>query len=218
MKLFNIILISLFLTGCASPKLGPSANFYSPDSSMLVESPLDISGRFNGGMCSQNFAYINISIQNPSSEWKELKNITLDFPYGLNDQFEIVNGRKLKSWAVAQEVKEGRDNHNSQMAKLAVAGLGLGLIGGSNRNGKLAGAGLVAGVAASTEVNGVFKRKETAETGNSFHLLDGDLLVPPNMDRQYWLLLSAKKHAPFMDNIEVSYVDEKINQGFLISS
>lgn len=206
-KLILFFTYIFLLTGCASSTLGPIATYESKS----IKPQLDISGRFNTDMCSDNFAYLNLSIENKSTEWKKLQDLKLIFPYGQRNKFEIVLGEKLASWAVAEEARQGRENHNSQMAKLAAAGLGIGLLGSSNSRSSVAGAAIVSGVVASNEAERISNSKEQAEAGNSQHILQGDLLIPPKMDRQYWLLLSAHPDAPLMDHIKLAYQDENKN-------
>ena len=207
MKFLLILISILSLAGCASPTLGPIASYESSS----VKPKLDISGRFDTDMCSDRFAYLNVSVENKSSEWKKLSNLKIMFPYGQGNEYEIVRGEKLKSWAIAEEARQGRKNHNSQLARLAAVGLGAGLLRSSNANSNKAGVAVISGAVVSDQANRIAKNRNAVEVGSSQHILQGDLLIPPKMDRQYWVLLSANNDAPLMDHIKLAFQDEARN-------
>ncbi len=205
------VVLSLFLiSGCASNKLGTYAVYEAELDKQTP--PLQISARFNETMCSRFFGYIDFSIVNNRSSWKTMESVRLHFPYKAVGSFDVVSGRELSAWADAESKRQGRESHNSAMARLAVGAIGAGLIAEGNSNNKKAGAGLMVGAAATNAVDKFTKNIneiESAKTTSSNHILANDVLIPPGMDRQFWLLLNAKDSAPLMGWIGVSYTDEE---------
>lgn len=203
MRSLWIILSVVLFAGCASPSFGPEATYLLP----ATKPKLKITSRYNGAMCTESFAHLSISIENKSDRWKELKNLELAFPYQSKDQFEIVQGERLESWAIAEEARQGRNNHNSKLARMAAAGTADHLLQSETSEGKAIG-GAIGTALISSQIN---REARMAEIAKSQYLFQDQLIVPPNMDRQYWFVLSDKKDAPLMDHFEISYIDENGN-------
>lgn len=213
MKNLVSLLTVLLLSGCASHKL--SSNYAEFDSKVdQANPPLLVTSKFNTSMCSSYFGYIDFSIRNPSAEWKRLNNVRLEFPFGADEQFSVISGDKLVSWARAEERRQGRLNHNTKMAYLASGVLGGALIATGNKKQNSFGKALASAsvVSASTKVvSNAQEKAENAQTEPSHHLMASDALIPPGMDNQYWLLLSMTDEAPLMAWITVTYDDEAGN-------
>jgi hypothetical protein len=203
MRKFLLILAITYLTGCASNKLGDFASISSPDQSSS-SSPLKISARFSPYHCSDYFAYLDFSIENPTSKWQKLSGLELSFPYQSNDLFSVIKGERLALWREGEAHRQKQQRHNDGLTALAVAGIGLGLMAVDNDAAQIAGAALYAGNAVGEIGEDIAKNVNQIETaapvfGN--YLVGRNLEIPPGMTRKFWVVLSADEQAPLMASI-----------------
>jgi len=203
------LLIAVCLTGCASNQLGGFADI-SPVDQNSSSSPLKISARFSPYHCSDYFAYLDFSIENPTSKWQMLSNLELNFPYQSNDLFSVVEGRRLALWREGEGHRQRLENHNDALVSLAVAGAGLGLMASDNDAAQTAGATLFLGNNVKRTAEGISRDIDQIETSAPVfqnYLVGGDLEIPPGMTRKFWLVLSADEQAPLMASIGGEFKD-----------
>lgn len=207
MKHSILLICAVFLSGCASNQFSSDIAKYSSIEDQ-ASPPLLVTSKFNSQLCSRYFGYVNFSVVNPSSDWKRLNNVSLEFPFSSNDQFAVIKGEKLSAWADASSRQQGRNSHNTQMANMAAGIIGLGLIAKGNNTQKKVGAALLTGSAMTSSAQNIVNQREVVETRSSNHILANDAYIPPGMDRQYWLLLTAQDEAPLLGQLNVNYEDE----------
>lgn len=207
--LCSLILIS-FLSACASSQFGEYAVYENGSS------PLKVSARYSQGMCSDYFGYIDVAVENPSSQWLSMKNVRLGFD-GNNDgtsHFQLVAGEQLAAWADARQRLNGREDYNASMAMLAVVALGNIAVRSSNENLKKAGAVALVGADLINTKDSIVRAHDAASyapTTESTHFMAGNVKIPPGMDRAFWLLLSADNDAqvPLLGGLHVIYENEQ---------
>lgn len=206
-KLFLLLVVSL--AGCASNQLGDIADISSVDQNRS-SSPLKISARFSSYHCSDYFAYLDFSIENPSSKWQTLSGLALSFPYGSSHLFHVVQGQRLALWREGENHRLRLKGHNDGLTALAVAGLGIGLMAADNDAAKVAGAALYVGNAVnevSDDIAQDVDQVETAAPVLANYLIGQDIEVPPGMTRKFWVVLSAEEQAPLMAAIGGEFDD-----------
>ena len=212
-----LVLAVTYLTGCASNQLGDVAHIASVDESRS-SSPLKISARFSPYYCSDYFAYLDFSIENPTSKWQKISDLELGFPYQSNDLFDVVKGERLALWREGEGHRQKQQHHNDAVTALAVAGVGLGLMAVDNEAAQVAGAALYAGNAVSevgSDITSDINQVETAAPVFANYLVGRDIEVPPGMTRKFWLVLSAQEQAPLMASIGGVFDDsEGVQQVF----
>ncbi len=207
-KLF-LFLSVISLAGCASNQLGDIADISSVDQNRS-SSPLKISARFSSYHCSDYFAYLDFSIENPSSKWQTLSGLKLSFPYDSNHLFHVVQGQRLALWREGESHRLRLKGHNDGLTALAVAGLGIGLMATDNDAANVAGAALYVGNAVnevSDDIAQGIDRVETADPVLGNYLIGQDIEVPPGMTRKFWVVLSAQEQAPLMAAIGGEFDD-----------
>ena len=209
MRILPTLILTSLLSACASSQFGDYAVYESGSS------PLKVSASYAETMCSDYFGYIDVSVENPSSQWLRMKNIRLGFG-GNNDgqsHFQMVSGDQLAAWADARKRTNGRDDFNASMAMLAVVALGNIALNSSNEKAQKAGAIALVGadvVNTADKINRAHDAATYAPTTESTHLLAGNVNIPPGMDRAFWLLLSADNDAqtPLLGGLHVMYENE----------
>ncbi|WP_283788141.1 hypothetical protein QNI23_002875 [Bermanella sp. WJH001] len=212
-----LVLAITYLAGCASNQLGDVAHISSVDDTRS-SSALKISARFSPYYCSDYFAYLDFSIENPTSKWQIISDLELGFPYQSNDLFDVVTGERLALWREGEGHRQKLQRHNDGVTSLAVAGVGLGLMAVDNEAAQVAGAALYAGNAVSelgSDIASDINRVETAVPVFANYLVGRDIEVPPGMTRKFWLVLSAQEQAPLMASIGGVFDDnEGVQQVF----
>ena len=212
-----LVLAITYLAGCASNQLGDVAHISSVDDTRS-SSALKISARFSPYYCSDYFAYLDFSIENPTSKWQKISDLELGFPYQSNDLFDVVTGERLALWREGEGHRQKLQRHNDGVTSLAVAGVGLGLMAVDNEAAQVAGAALYAGNAVSelgSDIASDINRVETAVPVFANYLVGRDIEVPPGMTRKFWLVLSAQEQAPLMASIGGVFDDnEGVQQVF----
>lgn len=209
MRKLLLLLSIISLAGCASNQLGDIADISSVDQNRS-SSPLKISARFSPYHCSEYFAYLNFSIENPSSKWQTLSGLELSFPYESNHLFHVIQGRRLALWREGESHRLKIKGHNDGLTALAVAGLGIGLMAADNDAAKVAGAALYVGNAVnevSDDIAQDVDQVETAAPVLANYLIGQDIEVPPGMTRKFWVVLSAEEQAPLMAAIGGEFND-----------
>jgi hypothetical protein len=208
-------LVSLFamvyLTGCASNQLGDFADISAVDGGRS-SSPLKISARFSPYNCSDYFAYLDFSIENPTSHWQALSDLELSFPYQSNALFSVIKGKRLALWREGEGHRQKQQDHNDVVTSLAVAGVGLGLMATDNNAAQATGATLYAGNAlgrTGVEITRGINQIETSAPVMGNYLVGSDIEIPPGMTRKFWLVLSADDQAPLMASIGGEFKDAK---------
>ena len=202
-------LVLLTLQGCASHKIGPEATFVSEAD--RNNPPLEVSASFRDDLCGYSLGYLVVSIRNPSSEWRRMNATELSFPYNSDADFHVVGGRDLLAWADAQSLKAKRETHNAAMARLAVRTVSRVMMASDNDSVAKTGAVMTLGEKGAYAGQSIIdsKKQASAPAGNgSNHLLAGELIIPPKMDRTFWVLLNADSEAPLLNWLAVSYQDE----------
>lgn len=212
-----LVLAITYLAGCASNQLGDVAHISSVDDTRS-SSALKISARFSPYYCSDYFAYLDFSIENPTSKWQKISDLELGFPYQSNDLFDVVTGERLALWREGEGHRQKLQRHNDGVTSLAVAGVGLGLMAVDNEAAQVAGAALYAGNAVSelgSDIASDINRVETAVPVFANYLVGRDIEVPPGMTRKFWVVLSAQEQAPLMASIGGVFDDnEGVQQVF----
>lgn len=214
---FILPVAAMMLSACANQQLGPVAQYVSDED--RANPPLEVSASFRSDLCSPLVGYLAISVRNPSSEWKTLSNVRLGYPYS-SDGFRAIRGEELLAWADARSQQTRRDAHNAALARLAVASVGRLMMDSDNDNTSAAGAALVTGTIL-TDVAGNIEASRTAAempAGNrSNHLFSDELIIPPRMDRTFWILIGAAPDAPLMGWAGILYQDENQKQHQLVT-
>ena len=203
-----IALSMLFLSGCASHKLGPQATYVSAADQKAP--PLAVTAAFRPDMCTRQVAYLSINIENPSAQWKKLTDVQLDYPYD-SDKFYPIRGKKLLAWADAREQQAARDSYNAGMARLAAFTVGRVMMESHDKGTADSGKALAAGSLASDAVSSIRSAHRHAEQppgGESNHLFSDELLIAPGTGRTFWILLGAEPNAPLMGWTGIRYTDE----------
>jgi len=198
----------LFLSGCASQKIGPASVYLSPQDK--TDPPLKISASYRSDLCSPGIGYIAVAIKNPRDEWKKLSEVQLGYPY-TTDGFHALKGEEILAWADAQSQRTERDRYNENMARLAALTVSAVMVSNNNKPVNKAGEMLIAGEAISAADDAIKDAKANAEMPQgkqSNHLFSDELLIPPHMDRTFWILVGADSSAPFMGYASMMYNDE----------
>lgn len=205
----SLLAMVLFLSGCASNHLGQYADVVAMGGG---EAAIKMTGRFNPVHCSDYFAYIDLSVENKTAQWKTLSNLELHFPYGSDDEFAIIEGERLVYWVEGERNRLAQNNHNDALASLAVATLGLGLAATGDKKAAAVGAALYTGVLASKTTKSIYKnvsRAETADPNGRNYLFGQPIMIPPGMTRKFWLVLSATEQAPLMAGLGGTFRDSE---------
>lgn len=223
MKAFvSAVLVSGLLVGCASNQLGGYAQFSNVENGS--KSDLLISGRFYGGACSEHFAYLDFSVENPTSSWQKLNNIEFSFPFGANDQFAIIEGERLAQWKKAESIRRTQQEYNAGVGTLVVGLIGAVLIAASEDDpgsdtGKV-GAVLYSGAAISSiasDVSTDVNRLEVAPSNPANYFANQQIEIPPGLTGKFWMVVSADSDAPLMGWLNASYDDNSgVRQAFKV--
>jgi len=204
-----LLFTALLLGGCASNHLGSYAQFESANGPV---SPLQISARFNQRACSDYFAYIDISIHNPSGTWQKVTDIQFDFPFSKNNQFSVMEGERLKNWADSERRRRAHSEYNSGLASLAVSVIGLGLMTSDSKSTRNAGAALALGSginSSAKEISSDINTMETARSTSNNYFTGNNIEIAPGMTRKFWLVLNATDEAPLMAWLGASFSDNE---------
>ena len=204
--------LSAILAGCASHRIGPEATFVAEQD--RKDPPLEVSAAFRTDLCSPQVGYLVFSVRNPQDEWKQLNHVELLYPYSgqQTDDFSVVSGKQLIAWADAQTLKFHRETHNANMARLAAFTVSRVMLDSEDESTRQAGAAI--GITTALEGAGSTLARRADEASkpagdSSNHILADELILPPGMDRSFWVLLNASPDAPLMNWITVRYSDEK---------
>lgn len=206
------LLALTLLSGCASHKLGPQAVFVSPEDKQ--NPPLEISAAFRKDLCSPNVAYVAVSVRNPHDEWQTLRNVQLHHPYAEHydeDAFGVLSGRELIAWADALELQAIRFQHNARLAKVAVNSVTRLMMNSDDRKVQAIGATIAIADTAhrvSQQVAQSAREASMPVGDNSNHLYADELIIPPKMDRVFWITLKANRDAPLMSWLSAEYEDQ----------
>ncbi len=198
---------ALLLGGCASNHLGSYAQFNPVTGSV---SPLQISARFDGRACSDYFAYIDISIHNPSNRWQKVSDVKFKQSSWGGENISVVQGERLAGWAESEGRRRSNNEYNSSLASLAVSVVGIGLMASNNKGTRNAGAALALGSGVNSEAKKISNNINTLETARATannYLLDNDIEIAPGMSRKFWLVLNATDNAPLMASFGASFND-----------
>ncbi len=201
-KLSAALIASLTLAGCASQQIGEQASY----TSTTAKAPLDISASFRPSLCSNQIGYLAFSVKNPSSEFYTLNNAELHLPAGHEQQFHVLAGRELIAWADAQSNLSLRNQHNTDLARLAAVSVASLMAESDDDTVSAVGAG-VSAVTAADMLTEEAAKASIPEGTSSNHLYEEELMVPPGMDRTFWVALQAKPDAPLLTEVSVSYTD-----------
>jgi len=204
-----LLFTALLLGGCASNHLGSYAQFESANGPV---SPLQISARFNQRACSDYFAYIDISIHNPSGTWQKVTDIQFNFPFSKDNQFSVMEGDRLKNWADSERRRRARSEYNSGLASLAVSVIGLGLMTSDSKSTRNAGAALALGSginSSAKEISSDINARETARSTSNNYFTGNNIEIAPGMTRKFWLVLNATDEAPLMAWLGASFSDNE---------
>lgn len=211
-SIVSAAMLSALLVGCASNQLGDYAQFKEADGG--AKSQLRISGRFYGESCSDHFAYLDFSVENPTASWQKLSNIQFSFPFGASDQFAIVEGEQLHSWNEAENLRRAQKEYNVGVGTLVVGIIGAGLMASANddpeSDSRKVGAALYSGAvisSASRDISARVNSQEVAQRRVANYFSNPDLEIPPGLSSKFWMVVSAERDAPLMGWLNASFKD-----------
>jgi hypothetical protein len=170
-----------------SPEQGKSfANTKEPKSGLVI------SGALDSDKTSNYFGAFDLVFENKSDRWMVLRDIRISFLTPEQSQnVSIPVGAQYAAWA--QGMQNLADYNAKKGALLGGLLAGAVIMGSSNNSdAKALGAltmGLsVAAAASKTNYNEIFVGLPP------FHLLNGDIVIPPGMFMKRWLLLNSTNH------------------------
>lgn len=205
-KLSYSLLIGLALGGCAQQQIGPQASFDSGNDS---NAPLQVSASFLPVLCSDQIGYLAFSMHNPSNEFYTLNQAELKFDLDQDNQYRVLAGKELLAWADAQSNLSLRNEHNTNLARLAAVSVTRLIAGSSDDTTTQAFASGVSAVTAAMALDESAQLASIPPGTSSNHLYEDQLLVPPGMSRTFWVALQALPEAPLLHKVSVSYQDNQ---------
>ena len=193
MRLFFLTLC-LLVSGCASVEKNIAATQESGK-----QSRLKVSAELNNDLSSEYFGMIEFSFENQTNKWIEINDVIVD----VNDEMlrkssKFTSGNELAAWSKAISARNRIESYNKAIAYSAIIGLASATaVSSSSNNTRGAATGVAVAGLTSLTVEQFIKYKNEAEGGAIYpsgHILNSNLLVPPELFSQYWLLINTTDH------------------------
>lgn len=223
----NVLLaaLSLLVVSCASVHNGKMAKEISNGAiseSKTTEIGLTISGKIRNSMSTEYFGFIDLTFENTSDKWIDIKSIQVEFDNdSLNQKVKIISGRELYSWQKSMQEKNAIDEFNQKMI-MGTIGAVAGTVALSSNDKNLSNlSGTVALGAISSLAISDFNREvsklENAQIFPQNHLLNSDFLIPPGLFDKKWILLYTDHDCKsVVSNIILSYKTQDNKTGKVI--
>jgi hypothetical protein len=179
-----------------------------------TSSGLVISGEELGLYSSEHFGLIELTFENPSSQWLHIDRLALDFGSSArNDGVFLPRGADLEAWHAAT-VQRNEIRGSNEATALGVL-LALGSVvavaahaGGGDELSAVGGA-LALGAASSAVASEQAARVDAAEQVPILpqaHLLATPFAVPPGLFTKKWVLLNTRSHeTPCIVSMRIDY-------------
>lgn len=211
MRFSALLIVTLFLTSCASYTPGSQAKRTKGTSQEQVS----VTAKIDSNMSLDDFLFVNFYFSNYGSEWARIKNIEIvsikDHP-----DARVIVGKDLYYWGKSMEHKLAVDAYNRDImyGSLALLGAGVALAGGSSGSKPTArlGAALATGAIVFSEVQNILDNiselERTAIVPEN-HLFS-PFTVPPHLTTNKWILfqkMNAKNLC--MITFRITYIDDK---------
>ncbi len=172
-----------------------------------------IKGELVSRYCSEYFGFVSVRFGNPTDRWLTLSNVQIGFGDSrIDDAVNVVTGPSLEAWRRAMSAKLASDDIDSQTFLGAIAVIGILAVG--SRDSTAQGIGAAAalsstGVAGVNEIGNARAEIKAAGMVPDTHLLAGDIIVPPGLFADRWILLNTKSDgsAPYLEWMRVSFVE-----------
>ena len=176
--------------------------------SVVDAKPIEIEGELVNSYCTEYFGLASVRFINTTDEWIILNDLAVDFGQPeVNNKVRIVSGIALSQWyeSIGKKVSEDR-------AKLSFALGAVGfVIGKTLHKNNFADKSLMLGALGALTINEVNKNRAGLDVKNDFpkeHLLYGDIIVPPGLYTERWILFNTKndKTLPYITNVNIKAV------------
>lgn len=223
----NVLLaaLSLLIVSCASVHNGKMAKEISNGAiseSKTTEIGLTISGKIRNSMSTEYFGFIDLTFENTSDKWIDIKSIQVEFDNDtLNQKVKIISGRELYSWQKSMQEKNAIDEFNQKMIMGTIGAVaGTVALSSNDKNlSNLSGAvalGAISSLAIS-DFNREVSKLENAQIFPQNHLLNSDFLIPPGLFDKKWILLYTDHDCKsVVSNIILSYKTQDNKTGKVI--
>ncbi|MDH5694410.1 MAG: hypothetical protein OEZ47_15040 [Gammaproteobacteria bacterium] len=180
---------------------------------VYAEDALEVEGAFLSEYCSEYFGMLNFRFENNTDEWVTIKEVNISFPE-VKDTFviDIVTGKSLISWHEATSTLIAENRFMSSLILGVLSGAGAAMIGKGGSQG-IGGAVAIGslGTLALKNISSVRTDIAALNLVPSSHLLHGEILVPPSLVADRWILLNTKdsKKTPYITEVVVEAKTDK---------
>ncbi len=155
-RLYCLILAGLMLSACATTHTGKMAESKEKNVVISVERSADLSDKY--------YLFLEYTIENITSEWKDIQIIDVDFAGQENT--EVLVDEQLSAWIEGAEHKLKAAQYNQELliGSMVLAG---GIVAGtsSSNTGKVAGAATMVGATAVGIGTDISRAKNQASSG-----------------------------------------------------
>jgi len=191
-----------------APLLLVSVNTHAIDPSIKIEADL------LSNYCSEYFGPATFRFTNKSDQWKTLKNVSINFQNEAVDRnISIVTGPALGIWYRSISAKVAYDNMVNQLILGTIAVIGLAATGARDTSTATAGAALALGSTGMLAVHGIDTVRTQIKTAGVVpdnHLLYDDIVVPPGLFADRWILLNTQDggSVPYITHTELVFTTD----------
>jgi hypothetical protein len=186
-----MIISLLVLSACATTHPGNLGKSETLESKLPLKVSAEIIDSDNA-----SFQLIQLTVENTSENWLKIDKATVKLDDPATSKVSVVLGSDLKYWAEAASTQQREDQHNMDMVKLGLLGVGTTavLVGGSRGDQGLATAGsaVVVGTYSwalydvlKTEINDA-QRSSIIPENHLYHSTS----IPSKMHLRRWVLLN----------------------------
>jgi hypothetical protein len=207
-RLYCFILTALMLSACATTHSGPIAESKEKSVVISVDENTDLSDKY--------YLFLEYTIENTSTEWKDIQIVDVDFR---GQETEVLVDEQLSSWIEGAEhkLKAAQYNQDLLIGSMVLAG---GIVAGtsSSNTGKVAGAATMVGAAAVGVGTDISRAKNQASSGAKgengtvnvpkTHIFVPSKIAPESYIRRWIVLKAPQLPKPKASENELSYQQE----------
>lgn len=186
---------------------------------------IEIGAKFLNSYCSKNFGMISFRFENNTDKWVTIKNSKVVFNDGKHDRdIRLVTGKALLSWHDSMSSKIEENRFFRSLIFGALGGIGSSMIAGGNEDPIVESITIGSlGIIALSKIDAVKTEIEARNLVPNNHIYYGDVLIPPNLFSDKWILVNtdSSDKVPFITHVTLSAETsngDKINYSEILRS
>jgi len=171
--------------------IAPDDKEFSSQSQKEPKKGLVISGALDTEKTTNYFGAFDFVFENKSDEWMIIRDLRISFPSNAQNQFvSIPVGMQFSSWT--QGMQNADDYNLKKVAVITSIIGGAAMVASDNKRDQKLGA-FTTGVSLLS-LSTMKDYNEIYADLPPYHLLRGDIVIPPGLFMKRWLLLNSTKH------------------------